>query len=170
LDDREVLKKISRGDADAFDAFYRGNALRLQSFLTQIVGSRQTAEDLTHESFMQIWNRPNGFELEHGSLRAYLFGIGRKRAMDWWRSQHPSEPLVDKATEACRAELRSIIGEALGKLPEEQRTLLWLREVEGQSYEELAEILVIPVGTVRSRLFAAREALRKIWHGEGRSL
>jgi RNA polymerase sigma-70 factor, ECF subfamily len=170
LDDRELLKKISRGDADAFDAFYRGNAPRLQSFLTQIVGSRQTAEDLAQESFMQIWNRPNAFDLEQGSLRAYLFGIGRKRAVDWWRKQRPSEPLVDNASHASRAELRSIVGEALGKLPEEQRTLLWLREVEGQSYEELAEIIEIPVGTVRSRLFAAREALRKIWHGERRSL
>lgn len=169
-DDREVLKKISRGDTDTFDAFYRGNAPRLQSFLTQIVGSRQTAEDLAQESFMQIWNRPNGFELELGSLRGYLFGIGRKRAVDWWRKQRPNEPLVDNATEACRAELRTIVGEALGQLPEEQRTLLWLREVEGQSYEELALILVIPVGTVRSRLFAAREALRKIWHSERRSL
>jgi DNA-directed RNA polymerase specialized sigma24 family protein len=51
------------------------------------------------------------------------------------------------------------------RLPEDQRSLLWLREVEGRSYAELAEILEIPVGTVRSRLFAAREALRKIWHG-----
>ena len=51
----------------------------------------------------------------------------------------------------------------LHQLPEEQRSLLWLREVEGQSYDELAVILRIPVGTVRSRLFTAREALRKIW-------
>jgi RNA polymerase sigma-70 factor (ECF subfamily) len=55
------------------------------------------------------------------------------------------------------------MGDALNRLPEEQRTLLWLREVEGLSYAELALNLEIPVGTVRSRLFAAREALRKIW-------
>jgi RNA polymerase sigma-70 factor (ECF subfamily) len=56
------------------------------------------------------------------------------------------------------------VGDAFGRLPEDQRTLLWLREVEGQSYAELAEILGIPIGTVRSRLFAAREELRKVWH------
>ena len=49
------------------------------------------------------------------------------------------------------------------RLPEKQRALIWLREVEGQSYAELAEILEIPVGTVRSRLFAAREELRRVW-------
>jgi RNA polymerase sigma-70 factor (ECF subfamily) len=57
------------------------------------------------------------------------------------------------------------MADALRQLPAEQRTLLWLREVEGQSYAELASILDIPVGTVRSRLFAAREALRAVWHG-----
>ena len=57
-----------------------------------------------------------------------------------------------------------MVGDAFGRLPKEQRTLLWLREVEGQSYAELAEILGIPVGTVRSRLFAAREELRRVWH------
>jgi RNA polymerase sigma-70 factor (ECF subfamily) len=56
------------------------------------------------------------------------------------------------------------MAELLGQLPAEQRSLLWLREVEGQSYAELAAILNIPIGTVRSRLFAAREALRALWH------
>lgn len=58
-----------------------------------------------------------------------------------------------------------MMSDALQRLPEEQRTLLWLREVEGQSYTELALILDIPVGTVRSRLFMARHALRAIWLG-----
>jgi RNA polymerase sigma-70 factor, ECF subfamily len=62
------------------------------------------------------------------------------------------------------------MGDALARLPKEQRALLWLREVEGQSYAELAVILEIPIGTVRSRLFAAREALRKIWRSDWRSI
>ena len=63
-----------------------------------------------------------------------------------------------------KTETASLIGDAFAHLPEEQRTLIWLREVEGHSYAELAEILGIPVGTVRSRLFAAREELRRVWH------
>ena len=61
----------------------------------------------------------------------------------------------------------SVIGDAFRRLPEEQRSLLWLREVEGQSNAELAAILQIPVGTVNSRLFAAREELRRIWRSLG---
>jgi RNA polymerase sigma-70 factor, ECF subfamily len=61
-----------------------------------------------------------------------------------------------------------MIADALQHLPEEQRMLLWLREVEGQSYVELASILNIPLGTVRSRLFTARQALRVIWVSEAR--
>ena len=56
-----------------------------------------------------------------------------------------------------------MVADALERLTEEQRALLWLREFEGQSYAELAVILDIPVGTVRSRLFIARQALREIW-------
>ena len=62
-----------------------------------------------------------------------------------------------------QTEIVSIVGDAFRRLPEEQRKLLWLREVEGHSYEEIAVILEIPVGTVKSRLFTAREALRRIW-------
>lgn len=166
MDDREVWKKISRGDVEAFDGFYRENAPRLQSFLRQITGNRQTAEDLAQDTFTQIWTRPNGFQPDRGSLRAYLFGIGRRRAAEWWRQQRPVEPSCEDKPEICQTELHSMLEEALGRMPEDQRALLWLREVEGQSYDELATILEIPIGTVRSRLFAAREALRKIWRAK----
>ena len=162
-DDREVWKRISRGDAEAFDGFYRANAPRLQLFLRQITGNRQAAEDLAQEAFLHIWTRPNGYDPDRGKLRTYLFGIGRKRAAEWWRKQRPGEPTPEDKPEASRTEFHLMVEEALVKMPAEQRALLWLREVEGQSYDELAAILEIPVGTVRSRLFAAREALRKIW-------
>jgi RNA polymerase sigma-70 factor (ECF subfamily) len=57
----------------------------------------------------------------------------------------------------------SLVTDAVSRLSQEERVLIWLREVEGYSYDELAQILEVPAGTVASRLFAAREELRKIW-------
>lgn len=168
-DDGEIWRRICHGDAETFAAFYRDHAPRLQLFLQHMTGSRQAAEDVTQETFAQMWQRPNGYRPEQGALRAYLFGMGRKRAAEWWRKQKPSEPIADEAVRN-RTGVGSLVGDAFRRLPEEQRTLLWLREVEGQSYAELAATLEIPIGTVRSRLFAAREALRAIWRsGEARS-
>jgi len=162
-DDRELWERICRGDVRAFDALYRTHAPKLEVFLRLILGNTQAAEDVMQETFAQIWRRPNGFEPERGTLRAYLFGAGRRRAADWWRKQEArNAPVRDEPAE-CKTETVSLVADAFGRLPEEQRTLIWLREVEGQSYAELAEVLEIPVGTVRSRLFAAREELRKVW-------
>jgi RNA polymerase sigma-70 factor (ECF subfamily) len=162
-DDLEVWKKIAGGDTEAFDRFYRENVPRFQSFLRQLVGNHQAAEDVAQETFTQLWNRPSGFQPERGTLRAYLYGIGRKRAATWWRKQRPTEQVTETQFGSGQEETHSLVNDAFRRLPEEQRTLLWLREVEGQSYADLALTLDIPVGTVRSRLFAAREALRKIW-------
>ena len=65
-------------------------------------------------------------------------GSPRKRALEWWRKQKPQTHSAKEPVEACKAETQSLIGTAFNKLPLEQRTLLWLREVEGQSYTELA--------------------------------
>ena len=164
-DDRELWERISRGDASAFDALYRAHASTLELFLRQVLRSRQAAEDVMQETFAQIWKSPNGFDPSRGSLRAYLFGAARKRAADSWR-KHDGAWNHEVANEPAehKIETASLIADAFARLPEEQRTLMWLREVEGQSYAELALILDIPVGTVRSRLFTAREALRSVWH------
>lgn len=169
-DDHELWERICSRDADAFEAFYRDNAVRLCAYLRQMVGNAQAAEDVMQETFTQIWRTPNGFRPEQGTLRGYLFGIGRKRAAEWWRkrSRSPEEQGEKLADESAKgAASFSVVGDALAHLAEEQRSLLWLREVEGQSYAELAEILQIPMGTVKSRLFAAREELRRIWHSSG---
>ncbi len=150
-------------DPEAFETIYRENAPKLRAFLRQIVGSSQTAEDLTQEIFTHFWSHPDGFDPKRGSIRAYLFGTGRHRAAEWWRRSKPQIPLLEDRYAASNPERESLIANALQRLPEEQRTLLWLREVEGQSYTELALIFDIPVGTVRSRLFMARQGLREIW-------
>ena len=167
-DDRELWERISRGDAGAFDGFYQENVASLNGFLRQLLQNAQAAEDVAQEAFLHLWRKSNGFRPENGSLRAYLFGIGRKRAAEWWRQRKPAadEPTPEKAE--CGTETSSLVEEAFAKLGAEQRSLLWLKVVEGQSYEELAEILEIPVGTVKSRLFAAREEWRRIWQGVSR--
>jgi RNA polymerase sigma-70 factor, ECF subfamily len=164
-DDRESWERFCRGDARAFEGFYRENAPRVQSFLKRLLGSAQGAEDVTQETFLQLWMRPNGFHPD-GSLRAYIFGIARKRAAEWWRQRDARADSSTEETERPKSEACSLVADAFSRLDADQQSLLWLREVEGQSYEELAEILGIPVGTVRSRLSAARHELRQIWRGD----
>ncbi len=162
-DDRELWERICRGDTAAFAVLYRTLGPKLEVFLRLVLGNRQAAEDVMQETFTQIWRCPNGFEPNRGTLRAYLFGAGRKRAAEWWRKQGGVNTPVRSEPAECKTETASLVSDAFGRLPEEQRTLIWLREVEGQSYAELAEVFAIPVGTVRSRLFAAREELRRVW-------
>jgi len=164
--DRELWEQIRSRNEDAFEAFYRDNAGRLCAYLRQIVGNLHVAEDLMQETFTQIWRSPNGFRPEVGPFRSYLFGVGRKRAAQWWRSQGrvpEVRPEKDASEFGEGAAGCSLIADAFAHLSEEQQSLMWLREVEGQSYAELATILQIPLGTVKSRLFAAREELRRIW-------
>ena len=164
-DDHELAERVCRGETRAFEAFYRENAAHLQGFLVQLLGTPQAAEDVMQETFLQFRRRMNGFHPD-GSLRAYLFGIARKQAAEWWRQRGPNLQPSSEDTERPKAEAASLVEDAFANLNADQRSLLWLREVEGQSYAELAEILGIPVGTVRSRLSAARQELRNIWRSD----
>jgi len=171
LDDRELWKKISAGDAEAFEAWYRETAPRLRAFLHRCTGSPQAADDLMQDIYTQIWSRPQQFDPERGTLSAWLLGIARKQAAEWWRRQHPvdsvnqDEPALEGEPSQPLSETRSIVTDALNRLTADERSIIWLREIEGRSYAEMATILDIPLGTVRSRLFAARQTLRGIWQG-----
>lgn len=165
--DQELWERLSRGDTAAFEDFYRQQGPRVRNFLRHYVGSPQAAEDIAQDAFMQLWNRANGFHPDRGTLKAYVFGIARKRAADWWRKQRPTEEGLPEAAQAG-AETPALLGDALARLEPDARALLWLREVEGYSYADLAEILGIPLGTVNSRLFAAREELRRVWQSRPR--
>jgi RNA polymerase sigma-70 factor (ECF subfamily) len=169
LDDRELWKRISAGDAEAFEAWYRETAPRLRAFLRHCTGSGHSADDLMQDIYTQIWRRPQQFDPERGTLSAWLLGIARKQAAEWWRKQRPTdsmdqdEPAMDDEPSQPLSEMRSILADALERLTADERSIIWLREIEGRSYAELAAILDIPLGTVRSRLFAARQSLREIW-------
>jgi RNA polymerase sigma-70 factor (ECF subfamily) len=160
--DAELWKQICLGNSEAFDALFRENAARLQTFLRHATGNPQAAEDLMQETLTGIGRSPTGLHRSRVACALICTASRESAPHSGGRIQRPQ---VDSAEEpvATATETVSAITDALQRLPHEQRTLLWLREVEGQSYAELAEILDVPVGTVRSRLFAAREALRAIW-------
>lgn len=169
LDDRELWKRISAGDAEAFDAWYRQTAPRLRGFLRHCTGAGDSADDIMQDVYTQIWRRPQGFDPERGTLRVWLFGIARKQAAEWRRKQRPidsidqGDPALEGKPPQPLSEARSILADALNRLTADERSIIWLREIEGRSYSELAAILHIPLGTVRSRLFTARQSLRGIW-------
>jgi RNA polymerase sigma-70 factor (ECF subfamily) len=138
----------------------------LQGFLRHYLGDAKAAEDVAQEAFLQLWQHPNGFNPARATLRAYLFGIAARRAADWWRHRAREERAAAPPQAGFPTEAAILMDDALARLEPEPRSLLWLREVEGYSCAELAGMLDIPLGTVKSRLCAAREQLRRIWKGE----
>lgn len=160
--DQELWSKLSRGDAAAFEGFYREHAPRLRSFLRIYLPGVQAAEDVAQETFLSLWRHPNGYNPSRSSLKTYLFGMARKRAADWWR-HHPASGERSTECPVPGEGFGILVKDAFDQLDPDSRSVLWLREVEGYSYEELACIFDIPLGTVKSRLFTAREELRRVW-------
>jgi RNA polymerase sigma-70 factor (ECF subfamily) len=165
-DDRELWNKLCRSDREAFERFYDQNFRPLRNFLWIYLRNQHAAEDVAQETFMELWKNPDGFSRWHSSLKAYVFGVARNRGADLWRSERRSSQ-AEMLQEPCAVgeETRLEVRDAMSQLEPELASLLWLRGVEGYSYEELSQIFDIPVGTVKSRLFAAREQLRGVWKG-----
>jgi RNA polymerase sigma-70 factor (ECF subfamily) len=161
-EDDALWAQVAARNADAFEKLYHNHYPRVRSFLRIYLGDTPAVDDVAQDTFLQLWQRPQGFDPSRSSLKTYLFGIARKKAADWWRHQPPAEsPAVAVASKTRGSTL--LLKDAFEQLRPESRDVLWLREVEGYSYDELARLLDVPLGTVKSRLFAAREELRRIW-------
>jgi RNA polymerase sigma-70 factor (ECF subfamily) len=168
MTEQEALwKRIRAGDRQEFEAFYHAHAPRILQFLCRMTGNRQASEDITQEVFVELWMHPNGFDPARGSLISYVFGIARNRGAEWWRRRTAYDqnlsntPDVNAKTGDALSGI--LVDEAFSQLKVDDRCLLWLREIEGHSYAELATIFDVPIGTIRSRLFSAREELRRSW-------
>lgn len=161
--DEALWIQVSRRDATAFEKVYSAYFARVRDFLRIYLGNASVVDDVAQETFLQFWRRPNGFDPARSNLKAYLFGIARKKAADWWRHHRPAESSAYELACVASSEPALLISDALQRLDADLRNILWLREVEGQSYDELARILDVPLGTVKSRLFSAREQLRRLW-------
>jgi RNA polymerase sigma-70 factor, ECF subfamily len=154
------------GDAESTLRLLRRYRPPLVRLLTGVTGDAALAEDLAQEAFLQAFRR-----LHQLRDPAAFYPWVRRTAMRLTLKRLPTQPVVclDESREApapdliASAETRLAVEEVLRRLPGELRVTLVLRELERLDYQEIAEALEIPVGTVRSRLFAARERFRILW-------
>ena len=180
----ELLEGVRRGDADAFDAVARMHAPRLFRLAVRLTGRREDAEDLVQETLVRALPALRRFEgrarLSTYLLRAMtnlwknrLRARRRSRLVDWFRGgrdaegAEPQEPVAVDASPSPlerleRRDRARQVREGVARLEPRRRLTLLLREVEELSYEEIAEMTGVPVGTVRSRLARARDDLRQL--------
>jgi RNA polymerase sigma-70 factor, ECF subfamily len=140
------------------DAVYR--------FAWRMTNSVEQADDITQEVFLALLKRPEGYNPALGTLRAFLLGAARNQTRKRWRDSDRWTELQDSAfvvspDDVARGQISSMIADAVQALPPLQREVLVLAEYDDLSLEEIARAVDAEVGTVKSRLFRARENLRR---------
>ena len=166
---------IGGKDATAFEVFYDRHGGVAYSLAYRIVGERGAAEDVVQEAFISIWRSGARYDPARGSVRTWMLGIVRNRAIDSLRSkagkaakldfddesvleQRPAEGRTD--AEALRREEAREVRGALGELPGEQSKVIELAYFGGFSHSEIAAMLGVPLGTVKGRMRLGLEKIR----------
>ena len=174
LKDELLLQRAGEGDQAAFQELYERHRSPVFRFAYRLLGSIETAEDVTHDCFLSLIRRPEGFDPERASLRTYLFAAARNLAMKYFRRTGREEDLDDLSESqvasskqepirrVLRQELQNQVREAVLSLPPLQREAVVLFEYEDLSLSEIAAITQSDVGAVKARLHRAREGLRRI--------
>ena len=173
-DDASLIAATLAGDTAAFGRLVGLYQDRLYNSLLRVVGSPEDARDLVQDAFVQAFLKLDSFR-GSSAFYTWLYRIAFNLAMSHARRGHKmtsldgakahcgSEPVDGQPapdSEMLRSERVELVHAALGELSAEYRQILVLRELDGCRYDEIAEILELPVGTVRSRLFRARLQLR----------
>jgi RNA polymerase sigma-70 factor (ECF subfamily) len=164
-----TIRAAARGDPAAFERLVRTYQAPVFRFLRHLVGDRSLAEDLTQDTFLRLHRRLGSFRFQ-SKFSTWLFQVARNAAADELRRHQRQARLLQVAplpgppsAPDARAELRI----ALADLPVAMREPLLLVEVGGFTYAEVAAVLGVPVGTVKSRVFSARARLHT-WRGDRR--
>ena len=173
LSDQSLVEKTIAGDSKAFEFLYIRHYQQLVTFVSRFAPKQ--AEDISQETFIKAFNSLSTY-LANASFKTWLFTIGKNTAIDELRKK--KEELFSKETDLesrigfddnehieLTIELNSMLPKmeyAISILPEEQKTVLRLREEENLSYTQIAESMQIPVGTVMSRLYYARQKVQAV--------
>jgi RNA polymerase sigma-70 factor (ECF subfamily) len=174
--DGVLLGRAGKGDEEAFTVLYRRHQAALFRFAVRMTGSAWAAEEIVQDIFMTLVREPKKYDAGRGAVGAFLFGIARNRVMkhferaprdisletDGEDTRIGATVLQDSFTPAAWAEQRERaqhVREAVLELPPEFREAVVLCELEEMSYEEAAQAIGCPIGTVRSRLHRGKALL-----------
>jgi RNA polymerase sigma-70 factor (ECF subfamily) len=180
--DVELLRAIAGGDEQALASLYDRYRLILFGLVLRILHSRDEAEDVLQELFLQVWKRASDFDEARGRPFTWLVTLARSRAIDRLRSLNARERTAtesaraagteswsDAVDDAIRSEESAVVRRALAELPEEQRHALMLAYFEGLTQTEIARRLDAPLGTVKTRMRAGMIKLRELLRGKIKS-
>jgi RNA polymerase sigma-70 factor (ECF subfamily) len=178
--DLALIRRVQQGDKSAFDLLVVKYQHKIVKLIMRYVRDPSEALDVAQEAFLKAYRAAPSFRgdsafftwlyrIAINTAKNHLVAAGRKPVTYDLDTQDPEQsPILNELREldtpeglAQSAELRETIERAIRELPDELRTAILLREIEGMSYEEIAHTMECPVGTVRSRIFRAREAIDK---------
>jgi RNA polymerase sigma-70 factor (ECF subfamily) len=175
LADEDLMPLVERKDAAAFEIVYDRHGGPAYSLAYRIVGDRQIAEEVTQEAFLSVWRSGARFDRARGSVRTWLLGVVRNRAIDVLRREAGRAPTISLEldtvpeqesrfeptdAEALRREAGREVRGALRDLPEDQLKVVQLAYFGGLSHSEIADVLGMPLGTVKGRMRLAMEKMR----------
>ena len=165
--DAELARRIARGDEAAFDRLYGENVERVYAVCLRMCGDAGRARGLTQEAFVRAWQRIGSFRGE-SRLSSWLHRIAvnvvleRQRTRRRWHTlMVDPEQGTGRAARGADPGLRVDLERAIAGLPDGARHMLVLRDVEGHSYEEVAELTGAALGTVKSQISRARRLVRE---------
>ncbi|MGO1068336.1 RNA polymerase sigma factor RpoE [Lysobacter sp. CA199] len=176
--DQELVRRVQRGDSAAFDALVRKYQHRITALIGRYISDWSECQDVAQETFIRAYRAMANFRGD-AQFYTWLHRIAVNTAKNYLVAQNRRPPtddidagdaeqfetgmrLRDTDTpehELLRQEIERTVMRVVESLPEELRSAITLREVDGLSYEEIAQKMACPIGTVRSRIFRAREAI-----------
>ncbi len=175
LADEELMAVVDRKEPEAFSVLYDRHGGAAYSLAYRIVGDRNAAEDVTQEAFLSIWRSNARFDRARGSVRSWVLSVVRNRAIDALRRgsghapklDHDDDGLIEASpsqdgteTEAIRRETSRELRGALQALPDDQSQVIQLAYFGGFSHSEIAEMLSMPLGTIKGRMRLGLEKIR----------
>jgi RNA polymerase sigma-70 factor (ECF subfamily) len=177
LTDPALVERVAQGDRTAFLELYDRHASRVFALAARMLGDRASAEEVTQDAFLKLWTRARAFSPSRGALLAWLLTITRNNALDRIRLEARRPVLTEvslfdledggrdlQSPESGSEEARwRSLRFALAELPDGQRRVIELAFYQGLSHSQMAEILGVPLGTVKTRLRLGMERLRATW-------